>query len=165
MRELRTPSPRRPRLRHLLVALAPIAALACGDDDGTGPGGGVAGSYTIVQVNDDRTAPFTVFEGTEQGISYRFEIVSGTLTLRGDGDYTSVGTARLTFNGQSGGNETSSQTGRYTVSGSTVTFDPAGNDPDEPTYTATYADGALTLTQTEEGPTGAPVTITVVARR
>ena len=164
MRELRPPSPRRPRLRHLLAALAPIAALACGGD-GTGPGDGVAGTYTIVQVNDDRTAPFTVLEGTEQGISYRFEIVSGTLTLRGGGEYTSVGTSRLTFNGQSGGNETSSQTGRYTVSGSTVTFDPAGNDPDEPTYTATYADGALTLSQTEEGPTGAPVTITVIARR
>ena len=165
MRPLRTPSLRRPRLRHLLVALVPVAALACGDDDGTGPGGGVAGTYTIVQVNDDRTAPFTVFEGTEQGISYRFEIVSGTLTLRGGGEYTSVGTSRLTFNGQSGGNETSSQSGGYTVSGSTVTFDPAGNDPDEPTYTATYADGALTLSQTEEGPTGAPVTITVIARR
>ena len=165
MRLSRTRSPRRPRLRHLLVALAPIAALACGDDDGTGPGGGVAGTYTIVQVNDDRTAPFTVLEGTEQGISYRFEIVSGTLTLRDGGDYTSAATTRITLNGQSGGSEPSTQTGRYTVSGSTVTFDPAGNDPDEPAYTATYADDALTLSQTEDGPTGAPVTITVVARR
>lgn len=165
MRPLRTPSPRRRPLRRLLAALLPPAALACGGDGGTGPGGDVAGAYTIVQVNDDRTAPFTLFEGTEQGISYRFEIVSGTLTLRGDGDYTSVGTTRVTFNGQAGGNETSSQSGRYTVSGATVTFDPAGSDPEEPNYTATYADGALTLTETEEGPTGAPVTVTVIARR
>ena len=155
-------------LRHLTAALAMVAAAGCGDDDGgTGPGDGIAGTYNIVRVNDDATAPYTVLAGTLEGVAYRFDIVSGSLTLHGDGSYTSTSTTRITIGGQQQPDDGSApQTGRYTVSGSTVTFDPSGNDPEEPNYTATHSGDSLTLSTTEESPNGgAPITITVVARR
>ena len=150
------------------VALA-AAALGCGGDGdgGTGPNADVAGQYEVVQVNDDTTPPFAVFAGAVQGNAVSLELLSASFTLDGDGGYTSRATTRFTLNGQSGGDDVEpAQTGRYTVSGSTITFNPQGDDADEPNYTATRDGDTLTLSETQLNPlTGAPITITLIARR
>ena len=160
---------RRParRLQQIATGAALLAAVACGGDGGTGPNSGAAGRYNIVRVNDDSSPPFTVFEGTIEGVVLRFEILSGSIDLRSNGSYSSVATTRVLVNGVSQGQETGpEQTGSYQVSGSTVTFDPAGNDPEEPNYTGTLDGNTLTLSESGIDPdTGIAMTITVVARK
>lgn len=127
----------------------------------------VASRAIAARVNDDATPPFTVFDDVVEGTRYRLDLVSGSFTLDADGSYVSRATIRVVVDGRSLGDEVSPpQTGRYTLSGSTVVFDPAGNDPDEPNFEAARDGDTLTLTQSDVNPdTGAPIAITIVARR
>jgi hypothetical protein len=149
------------------VALGAAAGCGDGDDGPTGPNADLAGQYDVVQVNDDTTPPFTVFQGVVQGSAISVEILSASFTLDADGGYTSRATSRFTLNGRSQGDDVApTQAGRYTVAGNTITFDPRGDEADEPSYTATRDGDALTIAQTNVNPlTGAPIAVRLVARR
>ena len=151
------------RLAPVLLTCLALVAAGCGGDGGTGPDGDIAGRYDIVRVNDDTTPPFLLFEETSEGSTLTFELTSGSFDLDDDGTYVSRATVRFLVDGQSQGTEPAPpQTGRYTVSGSTVVFDPTGTDPDEPNFEAEHDGGTLTFSGVDSD-TGAAVTI--VAQR
>lgn len=153
--------------RSIAAATTILIVAACGggddddDDGGTGPGNGIAGRYSIVEVNNDNSAPFVALEGTEDGHTFKIEIVDGQLDLDADGSYSSEGSMRITFDGQTQTDE-SSESGSYTVSGNTVTFNPAGNDSEDPNFTATRNGNSLTMTQTDAE---LGIELRIVARR
>lgn len=168
--------------RHAVALLATTAALAltaCGDDDdGPTGGGGVAGTYNIVSATGlegtDTSAPFLLLDETIEGFTFRLEIVSGAMTLNGNGTFAGTQTMRTTLNGVP---ETSTETdaGTYTVSGSTITLvanddptDPDDNDPADRTTSATLS-GGNTLTFSEpvdlDDDGEADATFTLVARK
>jgi hypothetical protein len=103
--------------RATLTATAAAALVAgCGSDDGTSPSS-VAGSYTLVSY-DGRALPVV-----DANAVRRSELLSGGLNLREDRTFditlqsrdTDLATNVVT-------NDTESYSGRYTVSGRTVTF-------------------------------------------
>ena len=97
------------------LALSLLAFAGC-DDETTGPGDSVVGTYVLVSVNGD-PLPAVVFEGG--GVTS--EALEGTLTLRADGTFSASTITRNTVNGSSS-TDTESSSGAYTVSGATITF-------------------------------------------
>lgn len=142
------------RSAALVATLALVGALGCGGSDkSTGPGN-LAGTYNVVSVTGpqgtDNTAPFVLVDVTFAGNSVRAEMPSGSLTLGTDGRYSSSGFVNVYVNGvidpdRSG--ESFPSAGRYTQSGSSITFTP--DDTSDPAITATFSGGnTISVTRT-----------------
>ncbi len=98
------------KLRFLVTATAVLAGgllPACGDDPMEPET--IFGLYTLVTVNGE-ALPFEVQPGNE--------IIAASIQLNSDGTYSLSSTQDL----GGGGPETSTETGTFTVDGSTVTF-------------------------------------------
>ena len=139
------------RAATLVATAAALGLTACGDDDdddGPTGGGGIAGTYTLrsLSINGaaDNAAPFTLAEGEVEGVTYLIEIKSGTLTLA-NGRYTASNDTRSVVGGQVNETDPPADVGAYTVSGSTITFDP--DDPDDESITATVSGSTITATE------------------
>lgn len=130
------------RILRLILATAVIAVgAACGSDSPTQPPDSVVGTYHLYTVNGT-TLPVTVFQTT----GYRLEVLAGTLVLASNGAYLLTTVFLETENGQVNQDE-ESETGNYTVSGSTVTL------TDSDGFTSTGTATATSLVITESGVT------------
>ena len=121
-----------PKLRFLILAAALLAGgliTACGDDS-TGPES-IFGLYILVSINGE-ALPVDV-EG--------LEISAGSIQLNSDGTYSASLTIELF------GELT--DTGTFTVDGSTVDFIPSGGDLED-RFTATVSGNTLTLVEDGE---------------
>lgn len=115
----------------LLVALLfPLSA--CGDDP-TDPTQAVVGTYTLVQVNGANLPALVL-----QNATGRYELLSGTLTLRSDQSFSQILTVRLTPPGSS---FPLSEIGTFSVSGNTVNFQTSAGA----TYSGTLSGNMLTV--------------------
>jgi hypothetical protein len=114
------------KLRRYALAwlLLPLLA-ACGqdDDDGTGPDNSIDGTYALVEVNGSAPPVVVYTEQTDDG-QVDVAVVGGEIVLN-DGKYEMKLTLRLV---QAAFEQTFRDTGTFTVSGSTITFDT--NDPE-----------------------------------
>jgi hypothetical protein len=120
------------------VAMFGVALLAaCGGDDKSpaGPGDQVTGTYTLRTVAG-RPVPAVLVE--EDGV--KLEVVSGALTLNGDGRFAGTMTLRVTENGTVT-TETDGGGGRYTVDGGSLVL----TDEEGERTTATRAGNSITL--------------------
>jgi hypothetical protein len=107
------------RVALVLAMVLPLALAGCGDS--TGPGGSLAGTYTLRSINGD-PVPVLISSGPPQE-----EITGGFVRLNANGTFTASHTYRVTFGGSST-TVTEDIDGTYTRSGDelTLTFD----DPD-----------------------------------
>ena len=116
----------------LLAVLLPLSA--CGDDGPTETSESAVGTYALVQVNGSNLPALFA-----QDANGKVEVLSGTFTVRSDKSYTE------TLNGRStpisGVVQTFSVTenGTYSVSGSTVQFQPS----DGGSYSGTLSGNSL----------------------
>lgn len=125
------------RFRALAAALVVPALLSgCGDDGPTTPS--VVGTYTLQQVNGSNV-PGVLFEDAD----LRLEIIGGSLTLTAAKSYSEPITFRFTDKA-TGDSQTGSETdtGTYSVSGSTIAF--TSSDPDVGRYSGTVSGGTIT---------------------
>lgn len=125
----------------ILVTMAAASlTAACGDDDPSGPSGGVQGTYTLRTIDGDPLPAVAFSDG-----DFQEEITSGSITLSAG----SACTTRIAFRELQGGTVVDSGTEEssctYTVSGSTLTVDFGDGDVE----TATI--GGDTITFTSEG--------------
>jgi hypothetical protein len=149
------------------VSLSTLGVAACGDDNGTGPGG-ISGTYTLQTVNG-QGLPFTMFDGeVDDGQGGTFDvllrILSGSVTLNSNNTYR----ARLDFDFRIDGQpcagcvEDDDEEGTFSVSGSTITFDPEDDDP----QTATVSGNTITVSfQEDVDEDGEDETYTLVFRK
>lgn len=121
--------------RALILALLSVVLLTACKGDSTGPGGSIAGNYTLRTVNGQNLPYVEVEQST------KFELLSETLVLTDAGTFTVQGVVRVTFAGQSQ-NETFNESGTYTHSGSTITF----AVPGEQSITGTASNSTITFT-------------------
>jgi hypothetical protein len=122
-----------------LAGLAVLSLAACSDS--TGPSDELAGVYTLITI-DGESLPVIV----DQNGDDIAEITEGTLTLDDDGSFDDVTELRITESGQVT-TEEDATSGNWSVSGTTVTFDPIGTAGN---YTMTW-DGQNRLTQNFQG--------------
>jgi hypothetical protein len=108
------------RVALVLAAVFPLALGGCGDS--TGPGGSLAGTYTLRSISGD---PLPVV--IDEGVDFRREVTAGFVRLNGNGTFTASHTDRIT-SGTSITPRTEDINGTYTRFGNelTLTF----NDPD-----------------------------------
>jgi hypothetical protein len=80
------------RVALVLATVLPLTLGGCGDS--TGPGGAVAGMYTLQSINGD-PVPVTYAESPD----FRDEILSGFVRLNANGTFSAGHTQRLTVDG------------------------------------------------------------------
>ena len=114
------------RLLILTTALLLGGLLTACDGDSTGPGS-IFGTYTLVTVNGEE------LPAEAQGI----EFIAGWIRLNSDNTYTASGTWDL-----GDGPETTTDTGTFVVTGSTIDFD-------EGDFTGTVSGNTLTISGEE----------------
>jgi hypothetical protein len=153
----------------LVAAVAVAGALGCGSDKSTGPGS-IAGTYNVVSISGpqgtDNSAPFTLIDTNIEGTPFRAEMPSGSVTLNSNGRYTGTGFVNVyiddvldpDFSGESFPSD-----GKWTRSGSTVTFTP--DDTSEPPTTASISGNTLTFTETDTDPSLGTITFTIVLKK
>jgi hypothetical protein len=140
------------RAAALLATTAALGLAACGDDDdddgGVGPGG-IGGTYTLRSLTmggtTDNSAPFTLAEGEIEGVAFLLEIKSASVTLS-NGRYTATSDTRTVIAGEVDESDPPADAGAYTVSGSTITFNP--DDAEDENFSAAIAGNSLTATET-----------------
>ena len=159
-----------PRTLRLTAALAlvTVGAAACGDDDEPTNNNGTRYNLTSVtaQGTTDNSAPFLTQDGTipEFG-TYHFEIEGATVELLSGNRYRATLDLDATLNGAPFPGLTDvTETGSYTQSGTTITFNP--DDAGEENYTATISGTTITGTELFPDPeTGEDMTVTMVFTR
>ncbi len=124
--------------RVLAVALVAVAA-ACGGNDGINEPKeqAITGTYTLKTVNG-AALPFVIF----QGDGYKLEVLAASYVLAASGSFTNSASFRATEGGVAT-TSTETLTGRYTVSGTTVTF----TDSDGDVLTGTISGNNLQFTE------------------
>lgn len=128
-------------IRTLRTALAVVllsAAAACGDDTLTGVDPDVFGTYTLVSI--DGALPYT-YPGDDGTIT------GGRLELHSNGDID----GRIEGRESDGSDASDEFEGTYRVSGTTITITLTDEEEDE-TFSATLANGTLTIPDEETGP-------------
>ncbi|MDB4915462.1 MAG: Lipocalin-like domain protein [Gemmatimonadetes bacterium] len=129
-------------MRILTLAFLAFTTLtACRGDDATNPTVAVVGTYTLQQVNGG-PLPFTVQTGDP-----KIEIISEQLTVAAGGSYTVTTMFRHTTGGVASTNPTT-DTGTYTISGTTLAFHDSGGDVGSAmigTNTLTFQEDGVTL--------------------
>lgn len=125
------------RRRAVTLALCALALAACGGGDkSTGPGGSIAGTYTMQTVNGS-APPVTIFQvGTD-----KVEVTGGSVTMNADNTFSGVTSIRETSGGEALPVETFTCTGTYTRSGSAVTFTEPETDDCGGSYPGTWSNG------------------------
>lgn len=130
-----------------LTTLVSTLTVACGDDDdGTGPGSDIVGTYTLRSVNG-QSLPAVEFEDE----FVREEIVSSTLTMNAGNSFTVSLTFRETDKetGETTTFPPIEESGTYTLNGSQLTFSSSGD-----TTNATFTGGnTITISDTDAGET------------
>ncbi|HEX6037651.1 hypothetical protein [Longimicrobium sp.] len=121
-------------LAGLGTAALAVAATRSGAQN---PAPGVPGTYTLAQV-DGRALPTVV----ETDGACRDELVSATLVLA-DGTWTLEATERELCDGQAAREDRDTEQGRYTLSGTAVTF--TDDDGDDDSADAADADDAASV--------------------
>jgi len=81
-------------MRHLVVGLVVVAALACGGAGGLADQSAVSGTYTLVSVKG-QPLPFTISAGPPKST-----LTSDVLTVFTGGSWSETGTYSTTQNGQ-----------------------------------------------------------------
>ncbi len=119
-------------LIFVLTSLLPLAA--CGDGGPTDPSQSAVGTYTLVQVNGS-ALPALLGQFAEGGV----DVLSGTLTLRGDRTYTETVNVRITPSTGVVQTFPAIEDGTFTVTGSTVQFQTSDGD----TYSGTLSGTTL----------------------
>lgn len=121
-------------LAVLAVTTLALTACAGGAGDSVGPGS-LAGTYSLQTVNG-KSPPVVIIEDA----GYRLEVLSGTYTLNVDDSYSATASFRETEDGVVTPSS-ESETGHYSVHGSSVTF----TDSDGFEIDATISGSTLTL--------------------
>jgi hypothetical protein len=125
-------------MRAIAYVLALTLAAACGSDSSTEPAASISGTWSLQTINGG-ALPFNL--GTlENGA--RLDVTNETLVIA-NGTYTATTTIRTTLNGAAT-NETDSDAGTVTTTGSTVTFK---STADATVVTGTLAAGTLSISQ------------------
>lgn len=120
-----------------MLAAAVAVTTACGGDSSTGPGAGVAGTYSLQSVNS-KALPFTFYEDGTQKI----DVLSDSYTLSAAGTYTNQTVVRTAVGGTAS-NETIPSNGTYTQSGNSVTLTDSADPTDK--VTGTVSGSTLTI--------------------
>ena len=123
-----------------LGALTMFGTTACGDDEPSGPGASVAGTYNLSTVNGD-PIPSTVYEGSDLGFYYKVEVVSGVLTLRANGTFDDVTTIRETEGTSAPESSVVQASGTFVRAGNTLTL--TEQESGEPYTLTVQGDGSL----------------------
>jgi hypothetical protein len=121
-------------VRRILMALVLAAAAACGDNDSTGLGASVEGTYTLRTINGT-ALPYVVQSG-----STTVRVIDDVITLNLNGTYTETGHTQTTFNGTTT-TDTGTDTGTYTTAGTSITL----RSNDGTSISGTINSGTLTL--------------------
>lgn len=104
------------RLLVLAMALATsLTAISCSDS--TSPQASLSGTYTLRSVNGSTSSPWLVYNG-----SYADEVLSSTITLDAQGNYSTTTYGRTTYPGSTPVGYTDTFGGYWTLSGSTLTL-------------------------------------------
>jgi hypothetical protein len=130
--------------RGVLASAAVLGLLACGDDEGTGPGDGDAfnATYQLVSVEgEDVPATFTADDG--EGGTIELVVESGEVDFNDDGTWS--GSINFSIEGQ---DDSSTGEGTYEVDGNTITLT---DDTDDSTITATIDGDTITYTDGDTG--------------
>ena len=103
-----------------------MGSAACSDskDGGTGPNA-IAGTYSLRTI-EGANVPETILAGTYQGHDVAWEVRSGSVTLKGDGTYTTTIVLRTIVDDEHE-DETMEAEGTFTRSGNTITFSGDGD--------------------------------------
>jgi uncharacterized lipoprotein NlpE involved in copper resistance len=106
-------------MRRLLVLAMALATTltAAGCSDSTGPGDSLAGTYSLRTVNNTQV-PVTVISGG----GYSLEVLSGSIALDAQGNYTGTVRYRETDVGQAPVQYDDTIYGYWTLSGNTLTL-------------------------------------------
>lgn len=102
-------------MQRVVLALAAMSLLACGEAIGTGASRAV-GAWNLITVDGD-PPPFTI----EESAGYRLEVISDRFVAHSNGSWTDDLTLRETINGIAT-TTTESDVGAWAQSGSTVTI-------------------------------------------
>jgi hypothetical protein len=105
-------------MKRLLAVVLAFAVSASACTDSTGPAGALAGTYTLRSLGGSNGLPATLFYNSA---SDHVEILSGTLMLTANGDYTQDITANDT-NGGPTTMVTDRSGGRWSLSGNEITL-------------------------------------------
>ncbi len=133
--------------RLLAVGAMTSAALLSGCDIDISDifGDGVSGTYNLKTVNG-KSLPAVIVEVTG---AYKLEITAGSVTLNEDNTFSASITFRET-EGTTVTTQTETDSGTYSVSGSTITFTSPGTGS---AFTGTLSGGTLTVTTREDDTT------------
>src|SRR5690242_646649 len=104
------------RIRSIALVVATLAMGACGGDKATGPGGTLAGNYTLRTVNGGGLPVVIAQLGSD-----KLEVTSGSVTMNENNTFTGVTAFRETIDGDVD-TFTATCPGTYTRSGSSITF-------------------------------------------
>ena len=104
------------RRTFLLAVFSFFALAACGDDDATGPGSSITGTYQLQTVNG-QPLPYTIFDFGANKV----EATQATLTLNENRTFNGAVTLRRTENGAVR-TETVTESGSYTQTDNTIQF-------------------------------------------
>jgi len=127
------------RVLLVLSALGAPGLAACGGDGGTGPtSASIAGTYVLRTING-ADLPYTLVDL----VVFKVELIAGSLVLAQGGTYTAQTTTRFIEEGVVVSTETDEESGKYTVSGQTITLT---EDSDGRLLTGTVSGNTITVT-------------------
>ena len=133
-------------MRTLYTAVLAVSLVACGDDDSTGPGTSVVGTYALTRAAG-MTMPATVYSDA----TVTFIMQSGTLVVSA-GNTWAGSVAVRTINAGGTTDETLLAAGTWSQTGNTITFTDASDAQN--TFVATRSGNTLTAQIDLDLPTG-----------
>lgn len=105
-----------------------------------------AGTYNLTSVNGV-SMPASI-STTEQGVTVTITYSSGSVTLRADGTFSFASSISIDFGGQVV-TEDETDSGTYTISGTTITITPTSDPTD--VDTATLIGNTITVVDADDG--------------
>ncbi len=134
-------------MRRLLVLAMSLALTAAACTDTTGPQGALSGSYTLRSIQGSQLSPWVIY----QDASYRQDVLSSTITIDANGNYSSLTVFRDTYTGSAPVQYNDLITGYWTLSGSSLTLTDTTNPRIPVTYYATVSANTITISDPTVG--------------
>lgn len=133
-------------MRRLLVLAMSLAITAAGCSDSTAPQNALSGNYTLRSIQGVQTSPWVIY----QEPSFKEEVLSSTIAIDANGNFTTTTQLRDTYTGSPSTTYTDQYYGYWTLSGDQVSLtDTSGPTPY--TYYGTVSGNTITVSSPSVG--------------
>ena len=132
--------------RLLVLAAMSLVLTAVGCSDSTAPQNALSGSYTLRSIQGNQTSPWVIY----QDPSYKEEVLSSTIAIDPNGNFTTTTLLRDTYTGSPSTTYTDQFSGYWTLTGNQLTLTDTSGQPPY-TYYATVSGNTITISDPSVG--------------